>query len=106
MSLEVVILCPLTQKPKRCEYVEDNKLHRCGAYETVMGEDAKTHEPMEITRCIINLLPVLLIENTRQQHHTAAAVESFRNETVQGNSLTQLILHSAAQTRLANLEDR
>ena len=106
MTLKTVAICPASQKPARCEYVEDNVIHRCKAYLTITGTDAKTGDPQEQTQCLVEWLPTLLIEAARQQHHTAAAVESFRNETVQANSLTQLILHSAAQTRLANLEDR
>jgi hypothetical protein len=103
MTLETVYLCPMTQAPRRCEYVEDNKIHRCGAYMTLAGVDPSTGEKVDDDRCVINWLPVLLIEGSSQQRSTAAAVESFRNEMVQNSAVTNLILHNAAQTR--RLED-
>ena len=36
-------------------------------------------------------LPVLLIENAQQSRQTGAAVESFRNEMVEGNKVNQAI---------------
>jgi len=38
----------------------------------------------------------MLIENGRQQHSTAAAVESFRNEMVKNNEVGQRVLLAAA----------
>lgn len=49
---------------------------------------------MDQWQCAINLLPVLLIENGRQQHSTASAIESFRNETVNRTDTTNLLLHA------------
>jgi hypothetical protein len=34
----------------------------------------------------------LLVENSRQQKSTAAAVESFRNEMVESNAMSQQLL--------------
>jgi hypothetical protein len=45
----------------------------------------------------MNLLPVLLIENAKQQRSTAAAVESFRNETVTRNDTTNTLLYTLSQ---------
>jgi hypothetical protein len=42
--------------------------------------------------CAIAALPMLLIENSQQQRGTAAAVESFRNEMVEGNNMHIRIL--------------
>jgi len=56
-----------------------------------------TGEAMDEWQCAINLLPFLLIENSQQQRSTAAAVESFRNETVTRNDTTNALLYNLAQ---------
>jgi hypothetical protein len=38
--------------------------------------------------CADTFLPLLMIENSQMQRQTGAAVESFRNEMVQLNTLT------------------
>lgn len=46
----------------------------------------------------MNLVPLLLIENSYRQHSTAAAIESFRNESVkQNNTITEIMAHSVNQ---------
>ncbi len=42
--------------------------------------------------CAIALMPILTIENSQQQRHTAAAVESFRNEMVNANDRTAALM--------------
>lgn len=55
-------------------------------------------------------LPVLMIENSQQQRHTGAAVESFRNEMVKANEVGQRVLLAAAgvpsQAQNIILEDK
>jgi hypothetical protein len=52
--------------------------------------------------CAIAWLPLLLVENSQQQRQTAAAVESFRNEMVEGNNvLAQDLLRVAADPHRA-----
>ena len=49
------------------------------------------------------MMPMMLIENARQQHSTAAAVESFRNEMVKANESSQKLLIQASQiTQITN----
>ena len=43
------------------------------------------------------MMPMMLIENGRQQHSTASAVESFRNEMVKSNERSQQILIETAK---------
>jgi len=35
--------------------------------------------------CAVTWMPIMTIENSQQQRHTSAAVESFRNEVVKAN---------------------
>lgn len=56
-----------------------------------------TGQEVDEWQCAMNLLPVLLIENSQQQRCTAAAVESFRNETINRTDLTNALLAQVAQ---------
>lgn len=82
--------CPLIKK----DCIEN----KCQWYCQVRGVNPNTGEPVDEWQCAVNLIPVLLIENSQQQRSTSAAVESFRNETVkQGGTLNQLLAHSLQQ---------
>jgi hypothetical protein len=81
--------CPLIKK----DCVE----HKCLWFTQVRGQNPNTGEPMDEWGCAMNLLPVLLIENAKQQRSTAAAVESFRNETVTRNDTTNTLLYNMSQ---------
>lgn len=82
--------CPLIKK----DCIEN----KCVWYTQVRGINPNTGEPVDEWQCAVNLIPVLLIENSQQQRSTSAAVESFRNETVkQGDTLNQLLVHSIQQ---------
>ena len=49
-------------------------------------------------------LPVLLIENAQQSRQTGAAVESFRNEMVESNKVSQAIAALTAKNNNKLLE--
>jgi hypothetical protein len=82
--------CPLLKK----DCIEN----KCAWYQQIRGINPNTGESVDEWQCAINLLPLLLIENSKQQRSTAAAVESFRNESVvQNNTLTQVLAHAINQ---------
>jgi hypothetical protein len=82
--------CPLIKK----DCIEN----KCTWYQQIRGINPNTGEPVDEWQCAVNLLPLLLIENSKQQRSTAAAVESFRNESVvQNNTLTQVLAHAINQ---------
>jgi hypothetical protein len=81
--------CPLIKK----ECIEN----KCSWYRHVRGVNPNTGAEMEEWQCAVTLLPALLIENSQQQRSTAAAVESFRNESVQRSDLMNTILMNASQ---------
>lgn len=62
----------------------------------VRGNNPNTGEEVDDYGCSIAWLPVLMIENSQQQRQTAAAVESFRNEMVKANDVSQRVLLAAA----------
>ena len=84
--------CPLIKK----DCIEN----KCQWYCQVRGTNPNTGQPVDEWQCAINLLPFLLIENSQQQRSTAAAVESFRNESVkQSEVLNTVLAHSAHITQ-------
>lgn len=62
-----------------------------------------TGEPIDEYGCAVSWLPVMLIENSQQQRHTGAAVESFRNEMTKANEVGQQILLAAVQQNNPNI---
>jgi hypothetical protein len=90
--------CPLIKK----DCVEN----KCLWYTQVRGQNPNTGEPVDEWGCAMNLLPILLIENAKQQRSTAAAVESFRNENVKQNDvLTQVLFHAVSQVSQSKLNE-
>lgn len=84
MTIETVMTCPLGSK---CEEIRDNKLHRCVWNIKMSGTDPSTGTAVDRDGCAMAWLPMLLVENSKQQRGTAAAIESFRNEMVDGNNV-------------------
>lgn len=74
MGKTAATFCPLIKK----DCVE----HKCVWYMQVAGHNPNTGEQINEFGCAIAWLPVLTIENSQQQRHTGAAVESLRNEVV------------------------
>ena len=62
----------------------------------VQGTDPQSGKEVDEWGCSMAWLPVMMIENSRQQHQTGAAVESFRNEMVKANEVGQRVLLAAA----------
>ena len=82
--------CPLIKK----DCIEN----KCQWYCQVRGMNPNTGEPVDEWQCAVNLLPILLIENSQQQRSTGAAVESFRNETVKNSQvLNEVLVHAVNQ---------
>ena len=67
-------LCPLIG--------EDCRGLECSWFTQVRGTNPQTGEEMDEWGCAVTWLPMLLIETSNQARQTGAAVESFRNETV------------------------
>ena len=96
MKLEIGKFCPLIGK--------DCIQTQCAWFTQVRGNYPQTGEPVDEWGCAITWLPVMLIENSQQQRHTGAAVESFRNETVKVNKQAlQMFLHALQQKAINTL---
>ena len=101
-EIKTVLTCPLGAK---CEEIKDGAIHRCAWYTKLAGTNPNTGEVMDEAGCSMTWMPMLMIENSMQQRSTSAAVESFRNETVQANQTTQQILLMQSQPKDTRLID-
>lgn len=69
-----------------CPLIRKNCIeHKCSWYMHVRGMNPNTGEDVDHWSCAVTWMPMLTIENSQQQRHTGAAVESFRNEVVKAN---------------------
>jgi hypothetical protein len=93
MKLEVKSNCPL-HNFEPCKQME------CAWFMQVRGHNPNTGEEVDHWGCAVAWLPTLMIENSQQQRQTGAAVESFRNEIVKGNQMTQEIMIAAHNQHL------
>jgi hypothetical protein len=101
MELKTVLTCPLGAK---CEEIKDNAIHRCMWYQTFAGTNPSTGETVDEKGCAMAWLPILMIENSKQQLSTSAAVESFRNEMVQSTEASRQVLLAAAFSKPQTLK--
>lgn len=63
----------------------------------IRGNNPNTGEEVDEYGCSMAWLPMLMIENSQQQRSTGAAVESFRNEMVKANEVSQRVLMATLQ---------
>jgi|SRR3954462_13402061 len=94
-------MCPLF-KSKR-ELV----CHKCAWYTHIRGNHPQTGEDMDKWDCSIALLPILLIENSRQQHVNNSAITSLREETIKGNNkvIAAELLRTQAIMKLGQMKN-
>ena len=79
MELKKGEFCPLIKK--------DCIQLKCSWFTHVRGTDPNTGKEVDHYDCAMTWLPMLLVENSKEQRQTGAAVESFRNEMVRSNNL-------------------
>jgi len=92
MKIEPKNNCPLNS-------FEPCKQLDCAWFIELHGTHPNTGEPIKDWGCAMAMMPMMLIENAKQQHSTAAAVESFRNEMVKSNEMGQQILLATIQAQ-------
>jgi len=79
MELKKGEYCPLIKK--------DCIQLKCSWFTHVRGTDPNTGKDVDHYDCAMTWLPMLLVENSKEQRQTGAAVESFRNEMVKANNI-------------------
>jgi hypothetical protein len=90
LKLEVKDNCPLNSF-KKC------KKFNCAWYIQIRGTHPQTGAEVDEYGCAMALMPMLMIENSRQTNQAGAAIESFRNEMVKSNMATLAGLMNATQ---------
>lgn len=91
MKIESKANCPLDSF-NPCRQLD------CAWFMKVQGQHPNTGEQIDEWGCSMAWMPVLLINSAREQHSTATAVESFRNEMVKAQEASQQILLQASQS--------
>ena len=94
MEIKPKNTCPLNNFDP-CKELE------CGWFMKVVGQNPQNGKDIEEWGCAVTWMPILTIENSQQQRHTSAAVESFRNEMVKSNEASQQVLLQATAAKLA-----
>lgn len=99
MQLKPGTYCPLIKKD--CIGLQ------CSWFIQVRGKHPQTGQDVDEWGCSMVWLPMLMIENSGQQRHTASAVESFRNEMVKSNEMANkvnelILIQAMKRDRLAN----
>lgn len=89
MKFEAKPNCPLNGF-QPCKELE------CAWFMQIRGKNPNTGEDVDEWGCSMAWLPMLMIENSQQQRSTGAAVESFRNEMVKANEVSQKVLLATA----------
>lgn len=99
MAKDAKIICPLMGGEPCVEdgSIRNGELVSCRFWVYVHGKNPQTGEDIRNGDCAMAWTPMLLIENSKVNRETGAAVESFRNEMVKSNeSSQQLLLNVAA----------
>ena len=98
MKLEQKTNCPLDSF-KPCKQLD------CAWFIAVRGNNPNTGEEIDDYGCSMAWMPILMIENSQQQRSTGAAIESFRNEMVKANLVSQQVLLASTNNRITNKTD-
>ena len=81
MKLKVKDNCPLNGF-KKCKQFD------CAWFIQIKGKHPQTGADVDEYGCAMAMMPLLMIENSRQTNQAGAAIESFRNEMVKANMAT------------------
>lgn len=83
MDLPRKTFCPLG---KVCREIKDNTIVECLWLTKVAGMNPQTGENEDREECAITLMPLLSIQQARETHGSAAAIESLRNHVAEQSS--------------------
>ena len=97
MKIEAKPNCPLNSF-QPCKELD------CAWFMSIRGKNPNTGEDVDEWGCAMAWLPILTIENSQQQRQTGAAVESFRNEMVKANEMSQQVLLATVQHTNPNMK--
>lgn len=98
MAKDAKVICPMMGGEECVEdgAIRNNELVKCRFWVHVQGMNPQTRETVSNGDCAIAWMPILLIENSKVNRETGAAIESMRNENVKtGDQLTGALLMAA-----------
>lgn len=98
MAKDAKIICPMMGGEECVQdgSIRNGELVACRFWVTVMGKDPQTGETINNGDCAMAWMPVLMIENSKVNRETGAAVESMRNESVTtGQQITSALVMAA-----------
>lgn len=98
MAKDAKIICPMMGGEECVEdgAIRNGELVKCRFWVNVQGLNPQTGEVLNNGDCAIAWTPVLLIENSKVNRETGAAIESMRNESVTtGQHLTSALMLAA-----------
>lgn len=95
--MEIKLTCPLGSD---CETIRDNRMHRCRWYIALRGKNPQGEDIIDKWGCAMEWLPVLLVENAQTNRGQTQAIESFRNEMVNGQNSFNALMATAINTRV------
>lgn len=105
MAKDAMIICPMMGgECVEDGAIRDGKLVACRFWVHVHGRDPQTGAEIKSGDCAIAWMPVLMIENSKVNRETGAAVESFRNEMVKANETNTQVLIAAAQQNVIEVK--
>lgn len=96
MSIKTTISCPLGME---CERILGDSIVRCAWYTCLAGQHPQTGEMVDEWKCAMAWIPIMLVENANTNRGQTAALESFRNETVEQQTVFNSILLAAANQK-------
>lgn len=95
--MEIKLTCPLGSD---CETILDNRMHRCRWYIALRGKNPMGEDVIDRWGCAMEWLPVLLVENAQTNRGQTQAIESFRNEMVDGQNTFNALIATAINARV------
>jgi hypothetical protein len=102
------IICPMMGGEPCVENgaIRNGELVKCRFWVHVQGKNPQTGETISNGDCAIAWTPVLLIENSKVNRETGAAIESMRNESVTtGAILTEALTNAVSFKQLSVAKD-
>ena len=86
------------QPGKLCPLIgEDCRGLECSWYTQVRGTNPQSGEEIDEWGCAVTWMPMLLIENSLTNRQTGAAVESFRNESINQQQTNRQLMTALTQ---------
>lgn len=101
MAKDAKIICPLMGGEECVQdgSIRNGELVSCRFWVIVQGKHPQTGETINNGDCAMAWTPILLIENSKVNRETGAAVESLRNENVTTGTQITNALMQAVQMR-------